>query len=185
MALINCNECGNQISDKASACPKCGNPVNNIQSKEQKTETRNTPHPKIENTTQQNQHKETEVIYYSDNGVRVTSTRFIVDSITFPLQGITSIRAIHIPVSKTASIILFVVGLIMFFAGFGTNNGGGLIILGFILAAIAVYWFNILKDDYGVQITTSAGESKPLVSKNQKYIENVTRALNEAIIHRG
>jgi hypothetical protein len=28
MALINCKECNNQISDTASACPKCGAPVN-------------------------------------------------------------------------------------------------------------------------------------------------------------
>ena len=27
MALIECDECGAQISDKASACPKCGNPL--------------------------------------------------------------------------------------------------------------------------------------------------------------
>jgi len=28
MALINCNECGKQISDKADKCPNCGNPIN-------------------------------------------------------------------------------------------------------------------------------------------------------------
>ncbi len=27
MALINCNECGHQMSDKASCCPQCGAPV--------------------------------------------------------------------------------------------------------------------------------------------------------------
>lgn len=27
MALIDCEECGNQISDKAVACPRCGAPV--------------------------------------------------------------------------------------------------------------------------------------------------------------
>jgi len=27
MALINCPECGKSISDKASACPHCGNPI--------------------------------------------------------------------------------------------------------------------------------------------------------------
>lgn len=27
MALIQCNECSNQVSDKADACPKCGNPI--------------------------------------------------------------------------------------------------------------------------------------------------------------
>jgi hypothetical protein len=28
MALINCSECGKQISDKATSCPNCGNPIN-------------------------------------------------------------------------------------------------------------------------------------------------------------
>jgi TM2 domain-containing membrane protein YozV len=27
MALIECSECGNQVSDKAAACPKCGAPI--------------------------------------------------------------------------------------------------------------------------------------------------------------
>ena len=28
MALINCAECGREVSDKAMACPHCGNPIN-------------------------------------------------------------------------------------------------------------------------------------------------------------
>lgn len=28
MALISCSECGASVSDKARACPKCGNPIN-------------------------------------------------------------------------------------------------------------------------------------------------------------
>ena len=27
MALINCNECNNQISENANACPNCGSPL--------------------------------------------------------------------------------------------------------------------------------------------------------------
>jgi predicted nucleic-acid-binding Zn-ribbon protein len=27
MALIKCSECGNDVSSKATACPKCGNPI--------------------------------------------------------------------------------------------------------------------------------------------------------------
>ncbi len=30
MALINCSECGKEISDKATSCPNCGNPINQI-----------------------------------------------------------------------------------------------------------------------------------------------------------
>lgn len=33
MALIKCNECGKEISDKAKTCPNCGCPVNKNQSK--------------------------------------------------------------------------------------------------------------------------------------------------------
>lgn len=28
MAIINCSECGSNISDKAEKCPHCGNPIN-------------------------------------------------------------------------------------------------------------------------------------------------------------
>ncbi len=27
MSLIKCNECGKEVSDKAKACPNCGNPI--------------------------------------------------------------------------------------------------------------------------------------------------------------
>ena len=33
MALINCPECGKEISDKANACPNCGAPIEVISSK--------------------------------------------------------------------------------------------------------------------------------------------------------
>src|SRR5262245_5004285 len=30
MALINCSECGKQVSDRAASCPNCGNPIAQI-----------------------------------------------------------------------------------------------------------------------------------------------------------
>lgn len=35
MALINCSECGKQVSDKAVSCPNCGNPINQQSQKEE------------------------------------------------------------------------------------------------------------------------------------------------------
>lgn len=35
MALINCTECGKEISDKATSCPHCGNPMNQPVPKEE------------------------------------------------------------------------------------------------------------------------------------------------------
>ena len=36
MALIKCTECNSEVSDKASACPKCGAPINHSKIAEQR-----------------------------------------------------------------------------------------------------------------------------------------------------
>ena len=38
MALINCPECNNQVSDKAKSCPHCGFPISDIQTKQNSNE---------------------------------------------------------------------------------------------------------------------------------------------------
>ena len=30
MALIKCTDCATEVSDKATACPKCGRPIRNV-----------------------------------------------------------------------------------------------------------------------------------------------------------
>jgi hypothetical protein len=39
MSIIKCNECGNDISDKAAACPKCGAPVEKEKVQQEQTKT--------------------------------------------------------------------------------------------------------------------------------------------------
>ncbi len=41
MSLINCPECGTQISDKASNCPKCAFPINNNEISNTQTKVKN------------------------------------------------------------------------------------------------------------------------------------------------
>jgi uncharacterized membrane protein YvbJ len=36
MALINCHECAKQVSEKASSCPHCGNPITKAKTSAQK-----------------------------------------------------------------------------------------------------------------------------------------------------
>jgi TM2 domain-containing membrane protein YozV len=43
MALIRCNQCGNQVADTAAACPHCGNPINNYQQPPQNFNAYNAP----------------------------------------------------------------------------------------------------------------------------------------------
>ena len=52
MALINCPECGKEISDKSVACPHCGFPI------ESESITNNTELPKVEPKTSTNTNPE-------------------------------------------------------------------------------------------------------------------------------
>ena len=37
MALIRCKECGHEVSDKATVCPKCGNKITIVEKKKNST----------------------------------------------------------------------------------------------------------------------------------------------------
>ena len=181
MALINCSECNNQISDKAPTCPNCGAPN---QVKEQPAQQQAPPQVRVESNL--NQHKGAEVVYYSNgNGVKITNTRFVVNSATYPLNGITSIKAVEIQVSKTPALLLMLLGAVLLIAGMNGRNAAALAVLGVLIIAAGVWLWNRIKNDFAVKITTSAAETNALISKNEEYISQVTRALNEAIIHRG
>lgn len=49
MSLINCSECNKEISDKAEACPNCGNPIQAVII--EKSQTAPTPPVLIEQTS--------------------------------------------------------------------------------------------------------------------------------------
>lgn len=171
MALIECSECSNQISDKAASCPKCGAPV-------QAGTTAVATATITPAASSLNAHGGTETVYYTDNnGVKITNTRFIVGSSTYPLQGITSIKTALIPASMTPAVILIVVGVLICFTG-AVPVGG-------VMAILGLLYIFLVKNKHAVKISTSAAETNALISKDKVYIEKVANALNEAIIHRG
>ena len=51
MPLINCPECGKQVSDKAPACPNCGFPLNSISNSEATNGTEDTQSDQPESVT--------------------------------------------------------------------------------------------------------------------------------------
>jgi hypothetical protein len=123
--------------------------------------------------------------YYSDEkGVRVTATRLIIGSKTYAMGNITSIRSKTAHPALALGIILAVIGLIIFFIGgafdlsesISVPVGVALLIIGIILAVIP---------NYRLTVTSAAGEESPLSSRDRKYINQVTVAINEALIKRG
>lgn len=126
-----------------------------------------------------------EQTYYNDDaGVRVTSTRFIVGSTTYPLTGITSVTTGMIRASRGNAIWMIVIGLLVAFFGFKMSAGIGMI--GVLLIAGGAIWLYTIKDQHVLRIATAAGETNALKTKGTpEYVDHVARALNEAIAARG
>lgn len=160
------------------------NDLNNTQNI--KVENENTNPIQKQNIIINNKKTEDDIVYYSDNqGVKITSTRFIVESSTYPLQGITSITTAAIKPSRVLPIILGLAGVLLFiFIGL-QHREKQMLALGGFMFVISIIWLILLKDRYSVRISTSAAQTDAVVSKNQSYINDVARALNDAFIQRG
>jgi len=127
---------------------------------------------------------EEDVFYSDESGVRVTSTRFMVGSTTYPFTGITSIETTKIPAKRSSAIWTIIIGALVAISGLRIES-----IIGFIgvaVLAVGVIWLFTIKDTYVLRITTAAGQTDAVKNKGDpNYIQNIARALNDAIIQRG
>jgi len=121
-----------------------------------------------------------EQTFFNQNGISVTNARVVIGGQTYAMSGITSVRSIEERPSRKGPIILGIVGIIIMFVGELSA-----IILGLILAGIAIAWFIAKKPTYFVGLVTASGESRALSSKDADYISKIVNAINEAIIARG
>lgn len=115
--------------------------------------------------------------FFEYEGVKVTNSRFIVDSQTFAMSNITSVKASEESPSRTGPILFLVVGALGLL--------GGAFAFGVICILIGGVWMAVQKTYYHVVLTTAGGESKALTSVQKNYVEQVVRALNDAIVSRG
>jgi hypothetical protein len=168
MALIACNECGAQISDKAGSCPKCGNPLSGGGQAVALA-----PPP------------QQEVSYYTDNsGVRVTSARVIIFNKTYSLANISSVSVFTQP-AKRGGLIVFGLALGLFGVAGLSGKNSGCAIASLLAAGLAIAIAFMMNDSHFVRITAAGGETNALESKNRQYIQTVVDAINEAIVQRG
>ena len=126
-----------------------------------------------------------EKIFYSDSkGVMVTSTRFIVGRTTYPIAAITSITTLRIPAKRDTAIWMIAIGALVVIFGFPLSYIAG--VLGIAVLAMGVMQFFKIKDTHILKISTAAGEIEVVKSTGDPdRIQNIARALNEAIAQRG
>jgi hypothetical protein len=120
-----------------------------------------------------------ERIFYQDEKVTVTQSRFISYNKTYAMRNISSVALSKLEKSRAYPIILIILGIFLIF------TGGTIQLIGVGVAAIGVIWILLMKDEYSVRISTNAGELDSLISEDYSYVEKVVNALNEAMIHRG
>lgn len=129
--------------------------------------------------------QQTELSYYSDDrGVRVTTTRLIVGNATYAMANIASIKTYTKKANRIPAIITAVFGLIVLLIGLASRSTSSLII-GLVIMFIGMLWAVLLKPIHILYITSSSTETEVLVDKDLEYINQVVRAVNEALIHRG
>jgi hypothetical protein len=167
MALTKCGECNETVSTEATACPHCGAPTQ-------------PPVPPLLPV------QLTEERIYFDNVVAVTTTRVIIGGTTYALRNITSVKMTNTPPRIGWPLLLLILGL--FFLGlsvlFQRNEGTPIIAYIFLGAWIAgaILWMVMTKNHFHVNLSSAAGETHALTSRNRAYIERVVLSINEAIV---
>ncbi|MGA9580901.1 MAG: DUF6232 family protein [Allosphingosinicella sp.] len=122
-----------------------------------------------------------EQVFFEQGNVKVTNARFIVNSQTYAMNGVTSVKSSVVPPSRGGAIIAIGLGLIMVFAAEGAGK-----IFGVAIAAAAGAWFlSQQKSTHSVYLSSASGEVQALSDTDEGFISSVVHALNEALIHRG
>jgi uncharacterized membrane protein len=135
-----------------------------------------------------------EQIFYNQDGIMVTNSRFIVHGQTYTMSGITSVKinknylttrnfiiiAVIIPammlISMSTTAILAAMGMPIPITALGALASGALALIAGIL---------LFRHKWVIVLTTSSGEVKALENRDKGIISEIVNALNSAIIARG
>lgn len=160
-----CVHCGTQLMDVGAFCHACGTGKGNllVATSDMATQTAVAAGP--------------EKIFYDSNDVKVTNTRFIVLGQTYAMAGVTSVVSETIPAKNGWAIALILVGLLLLMPEGSRALGAILLIVGIIVVAL-------VKSTYAVALHSASGESRAIVSKDSGFVDQIVRALNDAIVYR-
>lgn len=121
-----------------------------------------------------------ERIFFEQGSVKVTNARFIVDTRTYAMNGVTSVKSSVTPPTRGLPIALIIIGALMLLAG-----GMGVKLLGVALIGGGIWVWSQQKSTHAVFLSSASGEVQALANTDDQYINGVVQALNEALIHRG
>lgn len=119
-----------------------------------------------------------EKVFYGDDSVTVTQSRFIAEAKTYAMRNISSVSLRRNRKSRFWQFALVVVGVVLVLAD--ASQMGGWVMVG-----LGAVWLYFTRDEYAVRISSNSGEADGFVSADRKRVEKIVEALNEAIVTRG
>ncbi len=125
-----------------------------------------------------------EKVFFKQSGITITNARFIVDSQTFAIRNITSVKAERVKQDNAGLGWMVGIGMLLVLIGLG-GSGAGFIIFGVLLAGLGFVLIWKQKDLYAVSLATSAGEVKAYKCEDKQLISGIVAGLNDAITHNG
>jgi hypothetical protein len=129
-----------------------------------------------------------ETVFFENNNVKVTNSRFIVGNQTYAMAAVNSVKITTTDITppNTFAGILIVVGAIWLLVALGSGNASSFLWSVALLAG-GVFWFRSIKPtfEHKIILTTSSGEATALTSRNDQDIRPVEKALNDALVFRG
>jgi cadmium resistance protein CadD (predicted permease) len=161
-----CPQCGKQASEEHKFCSECGRGL------------------KLPNGSQPVPKASEEVIFYSNEGVKVTNTRLVVPDKIYAMANITSVSTKKIAPKYHGVALLILVAALFFVIGELLGSGG---MAGFGLVPLlgGIAWATLLKPQYDLRISSSGHESSVLERKDQAYVDKLVGAIQQAMVHRG
>ena len=128
---------------------------------------------------------EMEKVFFEQGSIKVTESRFVNGTTTYPINGITSIVAdAKEPSYSSAGWVAFV-GVIFGIVGIAPPIGWGAIAFGVFLLVMAFGIARTKKVQYVIVFGTAGGDKDGLVTEDRIARDAVLKALNDAVSHKG
>jgi len=128
-----------------------------------------------------------EITFFAEQGVQVTSSRFVVHGQLYPLAGITSVAPFTTPPKRLGLVALAAVFGFFTLASLGSliSRGAVLPLLVFaVLTALCIWGIRRQKATHGVLIATAGMQVKALTSPDVAFVQQVVGALHQAVASR-
>ncbi len=122
-----------------------------------------------------------EEIFFENAKVKITSARAIFENQTHALAGITSVSGVK--VRTPGAKVVYIISLALIFQMF---SEGGMAYLYMPVIIFILGWIaeNFLSK-YVIVFSSASGKSNAFHSRDKQLINDIVKAINDAIVHRG